>query len=41
VQSIVSKEMKGEATMEEVHVEQEDVHPIKQTIMGFTEVHEE
>ncbi len=32
--------MKGEATMEKVHVEQEDVHPIKQTIMGSIEVHE-
>ncbi len=40
MQSIVSEEMKGEATMEKVHVEQEDVHPIKQTIMGSIEVHE-
>jgi hypothetical protein len=36
VQSIISKEMKGKVAMEEVHVEQEDVHPIKQTTTRFT-----
>lgn len=29
VSSIIPKEMKGGTTMEEVHVEQEDVHSIK------------